>query len=190
MRFLLSILSLFIFCNFFGQSFDEEYSYTFLGSDDFIEFRKLTEDSPNSRDYKRSKGQRIVTMNNQDTVIINYYWNNHAVDNGEGEALWVLDSIITDYYCCVCAESAVEYYSSNQSIYEKNYIQTGENEWLDSKYISWGKTNNRERKRNTKFYGLKKLSIHKNNNANLCLTFKRAKTVLTEEEYKLLKKKN
>lgn len=182
---MLSIFAVFVFCSFFGQRFDEEYSYTFLGYDDFTEFRKLTDDSRNKRTYKRADGQRIVTMNNQDTVIINYYWNNYSDDNDD-ESIWILDSIITDYYCCVCAESALDYYPINKGVYEKSYIQTGQNEWLDSKWISMATTD----ERNSKSYMLKKLTVIKNGKDEPCMTFKRTITVLTEGEFKLLKKKD
>ncbi len=182
MKLILSIFAVFIFFSFLGQGFDEEYSYSLLWSDNFTEFRELTDEAPKKRTYKKSKGQQVITMNNQDTVIINYYWNNRTDDNEYD--VWVLDSIITDYYCCACANSAQEYYTSNSGIYEKNYIQTGKNEWLDSKSISWSSSPGGANKR----YALKKLKIIKNEDPNHCMTFKRTIAVLSAEEYKSLKK--
>ena len=185
MKLILSIFAVFVFFSLLGQGFDEEYSYSLLWSDNFTEFRELTDEAPNKRTYKRSKEQKIVTMNNQDTVIINYYWNNRSVLYSDDRVpSWVLDSIITDYYCCACANSAKEYYTSNSGIYEKNYIQTGKNEWLDSRSISWSSSPGGANKR----YALKKLKIIKNEDPNHCITFKRTIAVLSAEEYKSLKK--
>ena len=77
-----------------------------------------------------------------------------------------------------------EYYTSNSGIYEKNYIQTGKNEWLDSKSISWSSSPGGANKR----YALKKLKIIKNEDTNHCMTFKRTIAILSAEEYKSLKK--
>lgn len=185
MKLILSIFAVFVFFSLLGQGFDEEYSYSLLWSDNFTEFRELTDEAPNKSTYIESKEQKIVTINNQDTVIINYYWNNRSIGYSDYlDPSWVLDSIITDYFCWACANSAQEYYTSNSGVYEKNYIQIGKNEWLDSNPISSFSSPGGANKR----YALKKLKIIKNEDTNLCMTFIRTIAILSEEEYKSLKK--
>ena len=169
--------------NGYSQKFDDEYSYEkYINNTNYLNLIKETSDTVYHQELIDNPSQKIIKISNKAIGNIMYYFN-------KIEKEFICDSIISNYYFCECGEDATEYYSKNEGIYEKGYLQIKENVFLglqrrlSSEVELFGGSD-------TKISKVRQLSIFKNRTKDYCVTIKRDVVTMSTKEFKALKKRN
>ena len=168
--------------NGYSQKFDEEYSYEqYLNNTNYLHLLKETSDTVFNQKLIENPSQKSIQISNKAIGNIIFYFNKLEKD-------FICDSIISNYYFCECGEDATKYYSKNEGMYEKGYLQIKENVFLGLQrrlgieVELFGGSD-------TKVSKVRQLSVFKNRTKDYCVTIKREVVTMSTKEFKAMKKR-
>ncbi len=168
--------------NGYSQKFDEEYSYEqYLNNTNYLHLLKETSDTVFNQKLIENPSQKSIQISNKAIGNIIFYFNKLEKD-------FICDSIISNYYFCECGEDATKYYSENEGMYEKGYLQIKENVFLGLQrrlgieVELFGGSD-------TKVSKVRQLSVFKNRTKDYCVTIKREVVTMSTKEFKAMKKR-
>ena len=168
--------------NGYSQKFDEEYSYEqYLNNTNYLHLLKETSDTVFNQKLIENPSQKSIQISNKAIGNIIFYFNKLEKD-------FICDSIISNYYFSECGEDATKYYSKNEGMYEKGYLQIKENVFLGLQrrlgieVELFGGSD-------TKVSKVRQLSVFKNRTKDYCVTIKREVVTMSTKEFKAMKKR-